>query len=55
MKPNIKVAKIACGLRHSLLLTTTGNVLGFGDNSSGQLVSKDYEFSCIKKPMKITN
>lgn len=31
----IKVSKIACGFRHSLLLTENGTVIAFGDNTSG--------------------
>jgi len=35
--PDLKIAAIACGLHHTLLLTTTGRVIAFGFNSHGQL------------------
>ena len=50
MNDEIQIEKISCGLRHSLLLTSKGEVMGFGDNSSGQLISKDVDFSVIKRP-----
>ena len=34
---NVKVAAISCGLHHTLLLTTTGQVYAFGSNTHGQL------------------
>jgi len=37
LPPDTKVEQIACGARHSLLLTDQGHLYGVGDNSSGQL------------------
>ena len=34
---DFQVKQIACGLSHSLILTTTGEVLALGENSHGQL------------------
>ena len=34
---NVKVAAISCGLHHTLLLSTTGQVYAFGSNTHGQL------------------
>jgi hypothetical protein len=33
----IKIIKISCGLRHSLLLSNNGDIYTFGDNDRGQL------------------
>jgi E3 ubiquitin-protein ligase MYCBP2 len=35
--PDLKIAALACGLHHTLLLTTSGRVVAFGSNSHGQL------------------
>ena len=35
--PDLKIAALACGLHHTLLLTTSGRVIAFGSNSHGQL------------------
>lgn len=35
--PSIRIQQIACGARHTLLLTSQGDVYGFGDNSHKQL------------------
>ena len=34
---NIKVCSVSCGLHHTLLLTTSGQVYAFGSNTHGQL------------------
>ena len=34
---NIKISSISCGLHHTLLLTSSGQVLAFGSNTHGQL------------------
>lgn len=50
------VVKIACGYRHSLMLTDKGKVLACGDNSSGQIFeSIDRYQGTIKKPISVCN
>jgi hypothetical protein len=45
---NEKIVMISCGLRHSLALTESGRVFGWGDNSRGQLgVDVDYSIEPI--------
>ena len=34
---NVKISSISCGLHHTLLLSTTGQVYAFGSNTHGQL------------------
>jgi hypothetical protein len=36
-KCNVFIEKISCGSRHSLLLSSDGNIYAFGDNESGEL------------------
>ena len=34
---NVKISSISCGLHHTLLLSTAGQVFAFGSNTHGQL------------------
>ncbi|RWS30275.1 E3 ubiquitin-protein ligase MYCBP2-like isoform X6, partial [Leptotrombidium deliense] len=46
-----KIAQIACGLHHSVLLTVSGEVFTFGSNQQGQLGVGDFVLK--EKPTKV--
>ena len=52
-KLNEKIIQVSCGFKHVIALSSTNNVFGWGNNSYGQLFSKDI---CIKSGiLKLNN
>jgi len=50
------VRQVACGSRHTLILTTAGDVFAFGDNTSGQLgLGMTREKRCVWFPEKVSS
>ena len=52
-KLNEKIIQVSCGFKHVIILTSNNNVYGWGNNSYGQLFSRDI---CIKSGLiKLNN
>jgi alpha-tubulin suppressor-like RCC1 family protein len=48
----MKAVEIECGFRHSMVLTSTGEIYAFGDNSCGQIELNSLKF-VYTKPYKL--
>jgi alpha-tubulin suppressor-like RCC1 family protein len=52
-KSNVIIKKISCGLEHSLLLSSDGDIYAFGEKNCEQSVTEDKKFQTI--PIKIND